>query len=67
MKKLFHGLFPVLVTTAGFVGLVIVLVNEIGNVRRASRAAAERELESRTALVRESLIRPLSRSDFPPV
>ena len=67
MKKLFHGLFPVLVTTAGFVGLVIVLVNEIGNVRRASRAAAERELESRTALVRESLIRPLSRSDFPAV
>ena len=32
MKKLFHGLFPVLGTTAGFVGLVIVLVNEIGNV-----------------------------------
>lgn len=67
MKRLFHGLFPILVTMAGFAGLVTVLVTEIGNVRRASRAAAEHELESRAALVRDSLVRPLSRSDFPAI
>lgn len=67
MKRLFHGLFPILMTMAGFAGLVTVLVNEIGNVRRASRAAAEHDLESRAALVSESLVRPLSRSDFPAV
>lgn len=64
MKQKFHGLLPVLMAAAGLLGLGGVLANEIANVRRGARATAEHDLASRAALVRDSLARPLERSDF---